>query len=91
MYGIDADNAFNVNPDAPTMGVMMREFSQALTNSSSSNKPIDVTSIRQASAPISRPKKRARVTFADGNTDLSPDIPPPTGILNRSSTITTDN
>ena len=52
MYGIDAGNTFNVAPDAPTMGVMMREFSSALKTSTNSNEPINVTSLRQASAPV---------------------------------------
>ena len=65
MYGIDAGNTFNVAPDAPTMGVMMREFSSALKTSTNSNEPINVTSLRQASAPVVNNTFKSRVTFAD--------------------------
>lgn len=76
MYGIDAGNAFNVAPDAPTMGVMMREFSSALKTSTNSNEPINVKSLRQASAPVTRSTHRNHVTF---------DNEPPTTYLRSSA------
>jgi len=48
-YGITSDNAFNVSPDASTVTKMMREFSGAVHTSSTNGRPIDITSVRQAS------------------------------------------
>ena len=50
-YGISSDNAFNVSPDAPTIGKMMREVSGALRTSSCRGGPVDITTVRQVSAP----------------------------------------
>lgn len=65
-YGISADNAFNVEADAPTVTNMMRAVSGAVRTSSSHGGPVDISLIRQASAP-------SRV---EGNQNSLPSGPP---------------
>ena len=50
-YGISADNALYVAADAPTVTNMMRAVSGAVRTSSSQGVPVDISLIRQASAP----------------------------------------
>ena len=69
-YGIRADNAFNVSPDAPTIGNMMREVSDALRTSSCKGGPVDMTMVRQVSAP-SRIEREEIVTNSEMNDNES--------------------
>lgn len=65
-YGISAENAFNVEADAPTVTNMMRAVSEAVHTSSTQGGPVDISLIRQASAP-------SRV---EGNKNSLPSGPP---------------
>ena len=54
-YGISADNAFNVGVDSTAVGNMMRAMSDAVRTSSTQGDKIDISMVRQVSAPV-RPK-----------------------------------
>ena len=50
-YGISPNNAFNVESTAPVMSSMMRAVSGAIRQASCNGGKINVSSIRQVSAP----------------------------------------
>lgn len=97
-YGINSANAFSVSADAHSITNMMRGVSDAVRTSSSSGGPIDISLVRQSSAPL--PANHIKIesvtnrsVFQSLSSQIYPEYLPidPSSVLpktvNRSSTI----